>query len=67
MAYLGQSLQEACDSVIHQSIGGMMGSTGGMVAVDVRGHVAMPFHCEGMYRAFVDGRGRRLVAIYDEE
>jgi beta-aspartyl-peptidase (threonine type) len=66
LAYLGQSLQEACDTVIHQSIGGM-GSTGGMVAVDVRGHVATPFHCEGMYRAFVDGRGRRLVAIYDEE
>lgn len=66
MAYLGQSLQEACETVIHQQVGEVMGATGGMVAVDAQGHVAMPFHCEGMYRAMVDGQGRRLVAIYDE-
>jgi len=65
MAYLGQTLQEACDTVIHQSVGELMGATGGLVAVDAQGHVAMPFHCEGMYRAMVDGQGRRLVAVYD--
>ena len=63
MAYLGETVQQASDHVIHGALAGM-GSTGGMVVVDAAGNVAMPFHCEGMYRAMVDGRGNRMVAIY---
>jgi beta-aspartyl-peptidase (threonine type) len=65
MAYLGETMQQASDHVIHGALAGM-DATGGMVAVDAAGNVAMPFHCEGMYRAMVDGRGNRLVAIYRE-
>ena len=65
MAYLGETVAQASDHVIHGALAGM-GSTGGMVVVDAAGNVAMPFHCEGMYRAMVDGRGNRMIAIYPE-
>ena len=66
MAYLGCSLQEAGDAVIHGTLA-RIGGTGGLVAVDARGRVAMPFNSEGMYRACVDGDGNRRLAIFDDE
>jgi beta-aspartyl-peptidase (threonine type) len=66
MAYLGQTVQEAADEVILRTLTAL-GGTGGMVALDVQGRVAMPMNSEGMYRAMVDGGGRRLVAIYAGE
>lgn len=41
-----------------------LGGDGGLVAVDRRGNLAMPFNSQGMYRACIDRRGRRSVAIY---
>jgi L-asparaginase / beta-aspartyl-peptidase len=41
-----------------------LGGDGGLIAVDRRGNVAMPFNSEGMYRACIDRRGKRLVAIF---
>lgn len=66
MAYLGASLQEAGDAVIHGALA-RIGGSGGLVAVDARGRVAMPFNSEGMYRASVDGDGCRRLAIFDDE
>jgi beta-aspartyl-peptidase (threonine type) len=66
MAYGGQTLQEASDEVIQRSLV-RIGGTGGMIGVDVRGNVAMPVNCEGMYRGKIDGEGNRLIAIYGDE
>src|SRR5205085_4549797 len=41
-----------------------LGADGGLIALDRRGNIAMPFSSEGMYRAAIDRRGRRTVAIY---
>jgi L-asparaginase / beta-aspartyl-peptidase len=41
-----------------------LGGDGGLIAVDRRGNVAMPFNSEGMYRASVDGRGKTTIAIF---
>lgn len=41
-----------------------LGGDGGLVAIDSRGNVAMPFNSQGMYRACIDRRGRRTIAIY---
>ena len=41
-----------------------LGGDGGLVAVDRRGNLVMPFNSQGMYRACIDRRGRRSVAIY---
>ena len=41
-----------------------LGGDGGLIAVDRKGNVAMPFNSEGMYRAAIDRGGRRRVAIF---
>jgi len=41
-----------------------LGGDGGLIAVDRRGNIAMPFNSEGMYRACIDRRGRRTLAIF---
>ena len=41
-----------------------IGGDGGLIAVDRRGNIAMPFNSKGMFRACVDADGRRIVAIY---
>jgi len=41
-----------------------LGADGGVIAVDRRGNIAMPFNSGGMYRGGIDRRGRRQIAIY---
>jgi isoaspartyl peptidase/L-asparaginase-like protein (Ntn-hydrolase superfamily) len=41
-----------------------LGGDGGLVAVDRRGNVTMPFNSEGMFRASIDRRGKRRVEIF---
>ena len=41
-----------------------LGGDGGLIAVDRRGNVAMPFNSEGMYRASIDRRGKISVEIF---
>jgi beta-aspartyl-peptidase (threonine type) len=48
----GLSLQAAADEVIHKRILEINGD-GGLIAVDARGHIAMPFNTRRMYRACV--------------
>ncbi|NND76615.1 MAG: isoaspartyl peptidase/L-asparaginase [Flavobacteriales bacterium] len=56
MEYKGLTLQEACDTVIHDRLL-RIGGDGGLIAVDTKGNIALPFNTEGMYRAsLVDGK-----------
>lgn len=57
------SLSEAADLVINKRILEISGD-GGLVAVNARGDIAMPFNTEGMYRAFRSSDGGEGVAIY---
>jgi beta-aspartyl-peptidase (threonine type) len=41
-----------------------LGGDGGLIAVDRRGNVAMPFNSEGMYRASIDRHGKTSVEIF---
>lgn len=50
MAYGGSTLYDAAERVIFEKIVSLGGS-GGLIAVDAQGNVALPFNCEGMYRA----------------
>ncbi|QPF72439.1 isoaspartyl peptidase/L-asparaginase [Roseateles sp. DAIF2] len=49
MAYGGLSLQDAAEQVVMQALPAIDGR-GGLIAVDARGHVSLPFNTEGMYR-----------------
>ena len=63
MEYAGRSLQQATANVIHDKIQELDGS-GGLIAVDSHGNVALPFNSEGMYRGFAYVGGEVEVAIY---
>jgi len=62
MRYRGASLAVAAAAALRNVAA--LGGDGGLVAVDRRGNVAMPFNSEGMFRACVDRRGRRTIAIF---
>jgi len=62
MRYRRESLASAARAALASVA--RLGGDGGLVAVDRRGNVAMPFNSQGMYRACIDRRGRRSVAIY---
>ena len=41
-----------------------LGGTGGLIAIDRHGQMAMPFNTDGMYRGYADAQGRFIVEIY---
>lgn len=66
MRYKGESLAEASRQVVCTRLP-QLGGSGGMVAVDATGQVALPFNTEGMYRAWRTSPGSDGVAIFDGE
>ncbi|MEM5404854.1 MULTISPECIES: isoaspartyl peptidase/L-asparaginase family protein [Paraburkholderia] len=63
MKYGHATVDEAARAVINEAIPQQRG-TGGLIAVDVEGHVSMPFNTDGMYRGVVQSDGKRYVDIY---
>ena len=57
------SLQQATERVIMEKIP-TLGGSGGAIAVDNQGNVALPFNSEGMYRAFAHVGDAPTVGIY---
>ena len=66
MEYTGASLGEAADQVVMKKLVDMGGS-GGIIAVDPQGDVALTFNTPGMYRASVNADGEVFVGIYKDE
>ncbi len=66
MAYAGSTLQEAADAVIHNTLV-EKGGTGGLIALDARGNVAMPFNTAGMYRGYLKAGGEREILFYEAD
>ena len=62
MDYGRMNLAEAARAVIDKV--NALGGTGGLIAIDRDGNIALPFNTTGMYRGYVDVHGQRLVAIY---
>jgi beta-aspartyl-peptidase (threonine type) len=65
IAHGGQSLEAAATSVVAEL--GQVGGSGGLIAVDGDGGLALPFNCAGMYRGYAREDGIVYTAIYDEE
>lgn len=62
MEYKGMSVADAAQAVLNKV--DKMGGDGGLIALDAKGHVAMPFNTEGMYRGTVTEDGKIEVLIY---
>ncbi len=63
MRYAGLGLAQAANAVIHGTLT-EMGGTGGLIALDREGHIAMPFNTAGMYRGYIDTAGNLVIKIY---
>ena len=61
--YGGKSVHEAALSVIFDKVGAL-GGQGGLIAVDAKGNITMPFNTEGMYRGFIDRSGDCVISIF---
>jgi len=63
MEYAGLSLQEAAHRVVDEKLMRIDGR-GGLIAVDARGEVCMPFNTEGMYRGYARVGQPPVCSIY---
>lgn len=63
MRHAGQSLRDAADHVVMRDLAENDGS-GGLIAVDAAGNVAMPFNSPGMYRGCIELAGPSRSFIY---
>lgn len=66
MKYKGLSLFEAANLVIMNKLKDQ-GGTGGVIAVDRNGNIAMPFNTTGMFRGYVTSEGDLKTAIFENE
>jgi len=65
MEYAGMPLEKAAQTVVMEKLP-KIGGDGGVIAIDSRGNIAMPFNTTGMYRAYIDDVGKLVVKIYKE-
>jgi beta-aspartyl-peptidase (threonine type) len=65
IAHRGQPLAVAAEAMVSEL--GRVGGSGGIVAVGRDGSLALPFNCDGMYRAYARDDGTVYTAIYQEE
>ena len=63
MEYKGLSLEEACDELVHHKLIKLNGE-GGLIAIDAKGNISMPFNSEGMYRGMKKAGEDFVVEIY---
>ncbi len=64
MEYKGESINVAAEHVINHTLVKAKGS-GGLIALDAKGNIAMPFNTEGMYRGYIKP-GIKEIAMYKE-
>jgi beta-aspartyl-peptidase (threonine type) len=62
MEYKNLSVAEAAQTVMNKME--KMGGDGGLIALDAKGNVTMPFNTAGMYRGTVTAEGKIQVQIY---
>jgi len=61
MEYRAMKLQEAAQTTLNAVK--QLGGTGGLIAIDKHGDIALPFNTNGMYRGYVDPNGKFVVEI----
>lgn len=63
MEFGNYSLEKATDEMILKKLP-TLGGDGGLIAVDKKGNIAMPFCTEGMYRGYIKSSGEKQVLIF---
>jgi beta-aspartyl-peptidase (threonine type) len=66
MEYKGMTLKEASELVVNDKLV-KAGGSGGVIGVDSKGNIAMPFNSKGMFRGFATADGEEGVFIFRDE
>jgi L-asparaginase / beta-aspartyl-peptidase len=64
--YSGVSIEKAANDVVNVKLPQQEKNTGGVIAMDHDGHIAMPFNTSGMYRGWIGADGKASTAIFAE-
>ncbi len=62
MEYKNLTVQDACKTEIAKLT--ELNGTGGVIAIDQQGNIAMEFNTSGMFRGFIKSTGEKEVAIF---
>ena len=65
MEYKGLSLKKACEIVVMDKLV-KIGGEGGLIALDAKGNIELPFNSEGMYRASKKEGEEVFIGIYKD-
>ena len=63
MEYGGLSLEDACRKVVNDKLV-KFGGEGGLIAIDAKGTICLPFNSEGMYRGYKKMNEEIYIGIY---
>jgi beta-aspartyl-peptidase (threonine type) len=66
MKYTGASLKKACHQLVQEELKDEEGDMG-IIAVDVKGNIAMEFNSERMHRGFKHSNGEQEINIYKDK
>ena len=65
MEYRGYTLKQACEYVVNDKLV-KIGGEGGLIALDAKGNIELPFNSEGMYRAMKRAGEDIYIGIYKD-
>lgn len=65
MEYKNMSVTDACKEEIRKL--SELDGTGGVIALDAKGNIAMEFNTSGMFRGFIKSSGEKEIAIFKED
>lgn len=63
--YKNMTVEQACGEEIRKLT--ELGGTGGVIAIDTNGNIAMEFNTGGMFRGYVKSTGEKYIAIFKEK
>ena len=63
MLYLGETVEQASGFIINEKLRSQ-GATGGLIALDKDGNIAMPFNTSGMFRGYVKKGEKPQVYVF---
>ncbi|KGJ94462.1 isoaspartyl peptidase/L-asparaginase family protein [Colwellia psychrerythraea] len=64
--YQGKSIEQAGKEVIHDVLM-PVGGTGGVIIIDTKGNISLPFNTKGMYRASKSSNQATYVGIFKDD
>lgn len=63
--YKNMNVAQACSEEIRKLT--ELGGTGGVIAIDTNGNIAMEFNTSGMFRGYIKSTGEKDIAIFKEK